>query len=595
MDDQFLLTRFVETRDASAFEELTRRHAGMVKAVCIRLLGNSHDAEEVAQECFLELARHADSVRSSVVGWLHRAATSRSLNLLRSRSRRRVRERAVGVDANTAGNGSDVSTRELERVITGAMTELPEDLRLPVKLHYFEGQSQRDVARALGVNQSTISRRMHEALLLLRERLMRAGFATTSPAVVLFLQYPLASAGEKNGMSNLPVTAVTIKSASAGGALFGWWNSIAAATIPILIYLVLGGWISLAVAVGLTFYVAVYRPNWLDELYSSVGLPGIYAQPTYSLSKWTWKRPPAGWRIQVLTSLASAVFFSAVAILFSARTTQPQTGTVVLGSVLAVWCVIHAFRIIYRARFVCTSEVDADPVLAVENQPPSAGLRSASLNLFDVVQLLVIGTAGIDFAIQSIVSDQQSLLWPAVFLVGAVGCGMAMMGVWLFYRLTKWNRLNFAIVAGAIASFVGKVVMRRQFQVASATAGFAGADDISILQNHTGVKFELSTTSDSTQRAEARTRRWTGTHSLLVACASVVLALSTVIVWNPTAVKGGALTLAAIQTSMLGWIVYRLAAFRRFDDPSVIRFAAIMVVAACFVLNSGVCLANWIG
>ena len=54
MDDQTLLSQYVATQDSGAFEELTRRYAGLVKGVCVRLLGNSHDAEEVAQECFLE-------------------------------------------------------------------------------------------------------------------------------------------------------------------------------------------------------------------------------------------------------------------------------------------------------------------------------------------------------------------------------------------------------------------------------------------------------------------------------------------------------------------------------------------------------------
>ena len=52
MDDQALLARYVADRDVTAFEELTQRYAGLVKGVCVRVLGNSHDAEEVSQECF---------------------------------------------------------------------------------------------------------------------------------------------------------------------------------------------------------------------------------------------------------------------------------------------------------------------------------------------------------------------------------------------------------------------------------------------------------------------------------------------------------------------------------------------------------------
>ena len=100
MDDQTLLSQYVATQDSDAFEELTRRYAGLVKGVCVRLLGNSHDAEEIAQECFLELARNAADVHTSLAGWLRSAATSRSLNAIRSRSRRKIREREFSDDAD---------------------------------------------------------------------------------------------------------------------------------------------------------------------------------------------------------------------------------------------------------------------------------------------------------------------------------------------------------------------------------------------------------------------------------------------------------------------------------------------------------------
>ena len=59
MDDQTLLSQYVATGDASAFAELTHRYSALVRGICFRLLGNTHDAEEVTQECFFELARHA--------------------------------------------------------------------------------------------------------------------------------------------------------------------------------------------------------------------------------------------------------------------------------------------------------------------------------------------------------------------------------------------------------------------------------------------------------------------------------------------------------------------------------------------------------
>ena len=129
MDDQTLLSQYVATQDADAFEELTRRYAGLVKGVCVRLLGNSHDAEEVAQECFLELARNAADVHTSLAGWLRSAATSRSLNAIRSRSRRKIREREFSDDADATVPPFDLAGSDLHRLIQVALRELPDDLR----------------------------------------------------------------------------------------------------------------------------------------------------------------------------------------------------------------------------------------------------------------------------------------------------------------------------------------------------------------------------------------------------------------------------------------------------------------------------------
>ena len=70
--DLHLLRRYAGVRDAEAFAELVARHRDMVYATCSRVLANAADAEDSTQECFLRLARHAASIRTSVAGWLCR-------------------------------------------------------------------------------------------------------------------------------------------------------------------------------------------------------------------------------------------------------------------------------------------------------------------------------------------------------------------------------------------------------------------------------------------------------------------------------------------------------------------------------------------
>ena len=74
-DDAALLDRYAETRDAEAFATLVRRYAGLVYGTCLRITANAHDAEDAAQECFMDLARQTASISTSLPGWLHTTAT----------------------------------------------------------------------------------------------------------------------------------------------------------------------------------------------------------------------------------------------------------------------------------------------------------------------------------------------------------------------------------------------------------------------------------------------------------------------------------------------------------------------------------------
>src|SRR5690606_27599107 len=91
--DTMLLRKWLVDGNAEAFDEIVRRHADMVYGTSRRILRDRSDAEDVVQDCFLRLAEAAGDIRTSLGGWLHAAAVSRSLDLIKRESRRRARER----------------------------------------------------------------------------------------------------------------------------------------------------------------------------------------------------------------------------------------------------------------------------------------------------------------------------------------------------------------------------------------------------------------------------------------------------------------------------------------------------------------------
>src|SRR5437868_12533915 len=103
LTDRELLERFLSHRDESAFTFLVRRHGPMVFGVCRRVLGNSHEAEDVFQATFLVLVRRMRSIRrrESLGSWLYGVAQRIGLRARTQLAARRRREREVGKMASS--------------------------------------------------------------------------------------------------------------------------------------------------------------------------------------------------------------------------------------------------------------------------------------------------------------------------------------------------------------------------------------------------------------------------------------------------------------------------------------------------------------
>jgi RNA polymerase sigma-70 factor (ECF subfamily) len=156
--------------EVGAFEELHRLHAGRVYALCLRMTGDAHEAEELAQEAFVRAWEKLPSFggRSAFSSWLHRLTVNVVLGRWRSRGRRH--ERVVAIhDAGTLSDPvHETSPRDavdLERAIAG----LPKGARTVFVLHDVEGYRHREIAELTGLSEGTSKAQLHRARRLLRE------------------------------------------------------------------------------------------------------------------------------------------------------------------------------------------------------------------------------------------------------------------------------------------------------------------------------------------------------------------------------------------------------------------------------------------
>lgn len=230
--DLTLLRRWNERGEAEAFNELVRRHADMVFATCLRTLRNRADAEDVAQECFENLARGGVRVRSSLAGWLHALATHRSLNRIKHEVRRRQREK---VFAEAPNNGLDADWAEVEALIDEALVELPLRLRTLVVAHFLERRTHEDIAQELGLPRRTVTHHINRAVEEIRAALRRRGVLVPAAALaagLATLECGAAPAGLTASLGKLALRGPkTLAAASAGALALKWCVAGASALI----------------------------------------------------------------------------------------------------------------------------------------------------------------------------------------------------------------------------------------------------------------------------------------------------------------------------------------------------------------------------
>jgi RNA polymerase sigma-70 factor (ECF subfamily) len=160
--------------DTAAFEEIYHRHFRRVYALCLRMMGNPTEAEDMTQDVFLQLFNKIGMFRgdSAFTTWLHRMTVNQVLMHFRKRSTRSEKtteegETPVQIVQGTANPDKMpvVDRIALER----ALQQLPTGYRTVFVLHDIEGYEHYEVADMLGIAEGTSKSQLHKARLKLRQ------------------------------------------------------------------------------------------------------------------------------------------------------------------------------------------------------------------------------------------------------------------------------------------------------------------------------------------------------------------------------------------------------------------------------------------
>ena len=153
-----------------AFRDLVRRHQAAVYSLALRLLGVREDAQELAQDVFLQLHRSLASISSPshLHFWLRRVVCHRAIDRLRARSGPADLPLEAAGSLEAPGSAADPL---LERALKGLVGQLPPVPRAVVLLRYQEDWDPPQIARALGLPLNTVKSHLRRSLVALRARL----------------------------------------------------------------------------------------------------------------------------------------------------------------------------------------------------------------------------------------------------------------------------------------------------------------------------------------------------------------------------------------------------------------------------------------
>jgi|SRR5437660_9589608 len=168
---------------SQAYEELVRRWAGRITAMCHAKVGRAPEAEDLAQEALLRGFRSLSSLAEpeKFGSWLCGIAVHACLDWLKSKERTQIPFSVLSRDHDAEGflggrSDADCCALDREEELSQLMAEveaLPEDYREVVMLYYYEDVTYRDLAQLLGVSAATINARLTKARAMLRDRLSK--------------------------------------------------------------------------------------------------------------------------------------------------------------------------------------------------------------------------------------------------------------------------------------------------------------------------------------------------------------------------------------------------------------------------------------
>ena len=183
--------------DPEATELLYEEFYGEVYFICLNILSNKEDAEDITQDTFIEAFTNLDSLKQplSFKNWLSRIAANKAINFLKKMNRISLKDQEKldamgGSDEFESSFENKVIEADVYQTLIEMIQKLPQEQRMVVFLFYYQEMSVREIAELCGCSENTIKSRLRYARLFLKkeiEKLEDKGYQLRCIAVLPFM------------------------------------------------------------------------------------------------------------------------------------------------------------------------------------------------------------------------------------------------------------------------------------------------------------------------------------------------------------------------------------------------------------------------
>lgn len=162
------VTRFLNG-EMVGYVAIVEKYRNMVYTLSLRILKNREEAEEVAQDVFINVyhSLHLFQKRSKLSTWIYRIAYNRSINYLKSQKKNRatmnIDDAGSYLEEDHTGVLEKIGKKESSTLVQKALLKLPETEQIIVTLYYYEELSTREISEITGISTQNVKIKLHRS------------------------------------------------------------------------------------------------------------------------------------------------------------------------------------------------------------------------------------------------------------------------------------------------------------------------------------------------------------------------------------------------------------------------------------------------